>query len=592
MIMNIKCKINNKNKKVSSASISTQINTPYSTARFVIDTPPPLRADVHLELSDETFGGFVYQVSKTAKNAWAVECRGNQARLTQPFSQAQDTIEPEKTATELLARYALEANIDIDYQSVDLDFGAGYHRKGTILDEVLKIAEITGSEIIPTQNGIKIVSLEEIGNGGLEIFSSDYFDFLRTVRGVQNGGIGTVEIYSESSTSTTQSCTFKIDDKGGIVIYALPFEGVKIESGAVGIEESESFEEENFTLFEQDTIHLKSEIARLVKISRNGIEIGAKSWEQNTIYLPKKMNGFVNVQYIGKVYRGKAHTTPTPKGAYYLIEGSHNGQKCHTQGFLEKKTNNCYGCDWVENQNGKILSICASSQKNYVKGFHVYILSDENIDPTFSYKVDGQEQRGLMSPTSEDTIYRVVDTPQLVPQEDGTWTATLSFLPNEIVEIYTSEKENPPYTRNGKILTFDSKYQNMQIAYNKSAKKYTFQHENIDGSVKLLVGAKPLKSWLEYDLEGFDKYDIQSYPCQLPQTLPVNIAEELSIPKSEVVGKVIKVKHKIIESNITVDNFGYVFVLVTEDGEYKIDTNNIKSGSYITLKVSTGSQNV
>ena len=254
----------------------------------------------------------------------------------------------------------------------------------------------------------------------------------------------------------------------------------------------------------------------------------------------------------------------TPNGVYYLIRLSHNGKEAVEQGYLDANcTNDGTLCQALPGG----ITFCVPEKRYYVKGFDAYAI---NGMPTFSYLVDGAEHPGLFHPLCSTIDYRVVDqvTPETFVTATGDQTrARLRFAPKTVIEVYTSDTSTPGYHIDGEYIVFDRKYHNVRVAYTVDAIRCFFQHENIEGEVELLANG------VRYDLLGFDKYDLDSYPCELDQELPVDVNGALGLELTDSVGKKVAINSPYGDplGTYVIDNFGYVFFTPSQgDGRYRI----------------------
>lgn len=588
--------------RVVKCDYSSLMDRAYDVVTLEISgkNPPAPKTDVVVTMQDTVFYGFVYDSIRIGRHLWRVVCRSDSAKLTLPFSQIEEKIEPISSASQLMAYYSNISTVNIDYRSVDLNFGAGFQRTGTMLDAVAQIARVTGSQIRTTDGGrgVIIEPLEDIADEGIFIGPDEYFNFSRRTETIETSGVGHVIVSDgESIDSNPQKCTIEINDNTRQVkIFPVPSETLKPVEGITNFEYIDSFEVETFTLNNQSLIELKASIGDIVSITLNGRKIYYRDFNYNVVYFEESLTGIVTVTYMAKAYTGFLKIETTPIGAYYLVRLDHNGEICIKQGILKSDiSDNSFLCDWVASKNQDVASVCGPARKNYVKGFSLYVIP-KDADISFTYRKDGELIPGLFSPTASDVNYKLREELDLEPYPGtgGQWVARarLSHVPGTIIEVYTSElgeTDSSHYHYEDQYLYFDYLYHDVRIAYDQEAREYHFQKEDMHARIELLVGLNPVSDYITYELEGFDKYDLDSYPCSLPQSLPVDIVGQLGVPPIKAVGKVVSVNEgQRFVGSYNVDNMGFIFVDADRDGNYKCDTNSIIPGSYCILKVTTG----
>ena len=589
--------------KIGDVMFSSEMGRTYDTISFTYNAavPPALKAPLTFELGDMVFNGFVYQTSKTGHDKWQVHGRSNTAKLTLPFSQPKKIIEPYDTASSLLAYYGGLQNIQIDYQSAELSFGAGFERDGTPNDMVLKIAAVTGSDVYVNGDTLVIAPLEELGTPTTVYNKSDYFDVALSTDDLQSAGIGKV-IVSDGEGAGTFDQRFSFDIRGKtITFFPVPYREFSVIEGVINLTETTHYVEETFEIVDEDSIDLKGVVDQITRITLTGVDISYDEIDGSFVYFTERITGLLMVRYLAKVYQGKLKTRTTPDGAYYFVKVSHNGEIHTAQGLLHQDADGAM-CDWVSNANDETMLVCAPAEKNYVRGFSLYTMSDDGLTPLFKFRYDGEPMDVLFIPPVEsDENFIAVEEVTLYPYSDvdPKWVAAadLNIAPDAIEAVYTSESDQldtTMYHLDGKLVKFDKLYHEVRISYVKAAKKYYFQSDNINATLKLMIAASPVAGWLEYDLIGFDKYDLQSYPCSLPANLPVDIAGTREVPVSDTVNKNIHVTFRAEDADsdidigtYVVDSFGFIFVHCENKGQYKCDTSSITNGTFVILTVAT-----
>jgi len=90
-----------------------------------------------------------------------------------------------------------------------------------------------------------------------------------------------------------------------------------------------------------------------------------------------------------------------------------------------------------------------------------------------------------------------------------------------------------------------------------------------------------------YPLSGYDKDDYRTYPCDLPQTIRLDVARMFGGTIDEVEGKNITIKNPDESYSWgSIDNTGYIEFEVTELGQYELDLSSIRPHSRAIFTVS------
>ena len=578
-------------KYATEYSLTSSMGRAYDVLSFEsLRREPELHAQVEATFQDTVFHGFVYSVAKTGHNQWRVVCRSNTAKLTTPFSQPIEEIEPYTTATELIQAYATISGLSIEYRSIDLDLGASFSRRGTMLDVLFQIAKVTGSLVYPSDGGNKIIiePLEETPTAGDVVQADETFGTRKKTKSIENAGVGKVVVSTGTVGAGAQKLKLKVNGcNAETVIRAVPLTGVVAVSGISPLHEEVRFTKETREIVDEDTLDLSSEISSIYSVLNVGHDIGFKKFEGSSLVLHQRTTGIIEIAYFAKVMIGYANLENTPQGIYYQIELSHNKETIVEQGFAYCKTNSGdTTCNFIQgSDSAHDVMFCLPNHPEYVKGFNAFAIGAE---PSFRYLVDEHEVLGLFSPSSEVADYTIVEKVEVYPTETGGCEAVLRTAPSSVRVVFSSDGEiaSNHYSVNGKRIAFDRCYHGIRISYNTISTKYHFQHENVSGKVELLVSSD--KNTKKFELFGFDKYDINAYPCVLPQDLPVDMVKPLDLNLHDSIGKAVTVYSGGAPiANTAVDNFGFVFVHVNTDGEYRCSYDDDRTKNMV-LKVSTG----
>ena len=189
-------------KRVSQCNINDTINRFYNVATFRVDVEDGAVIEgspITIKYGDHTFNGFVFAVQQTGSNTVNVEVRTNTAKLTEPFSSAENKYEDATTSHELCALYQAESGIPIINLSGNLDFEGSYERSGTMLSALQNIASVTGAEYYEQNNRVFMAPNKPVPKVGMQIPSSDIFDFVDAGRNLANDAVGTVIVQTGGS---------------------------------------------------------------------------------------------------------------------------------------------------------------------------------------------------------------------------------------------------------------------------------------------------------------------------------------------------------------------------------------------------------
>ena len=591
----------NQNDAVLGADIDEQMGRAYDVATLRMSRRPFDMERVAIEYGSKQFNGFVYRTEADG-DAWRVECRSDTARLTTPFSLDMATVENYSTASDLLAHYAAETGISIDYRCADLDFGRAFERDGTMLDGIEQIVSVAAAEMYVRDSSTLVIRphIGLSGNSARVIYDRDIIGDAEMTMDSENASVGIVEISdSDGADTADQQTAVEVDNcTGDITIYPVPFDGVSASAGMSPLAADEKTLHESFTIVDATYVQLKCEAAEVRSVRVNGAE-AAYTATGNIVEFPVVRSGFVDVEYIGRVYRSRVHGKITPNGIYWRIDIDHNGQISTEQGMIDIDCAQI-GADRI----GLIIPACgggvddemsvfAPGMMNYVKGFDLWISGGS---PVFRFFVDGDELMISPTPHAETMTLRI--RPELsyytsAPSD----TATRCRIPRPgfvVRDVYASDSDDPVWSVDGEYVLFDRMYRNVEIVYELQAVRYHIEREDLgaDVTMKLANVITPAADceWMEWTLRGYDKYDLSTYPCVLPASLPVDIYGSLSVPLNSLVGQSVKVTTADdgTVQYCTIDERGFAFVSVSHNTEYVIDVSRFESGKSLVLIVKIG----
>lgn len=137
--------------QMTSFTLNMQANRLYTTASFEVedDVRGYVGRDASVNFSYGTgaasLNGFVYSVSRASVSTWRVECRGNGARLLEPFSE-QGGIDPQEDFESLATAYVSGIGMTLDFSSANLFFDGSYFRSGTKGSALANLCNVAGAD--------------------------------------------------------------------------------------------------------------------------------------------------------------------------------------------------------------------------------------------------------------------------------------------------------------------------------------------------------------------------------------------------------------------------------------------------------------
>ena len=574
------------NDHVTDATLSVSLNRGYNVATLTINRPVELGNSVSIRLDQRQFDGFVYRVARSGHKTWNVECRTETAKLTTPFDPDQDIFEPATTATELCQLFQDRSGITIEYNAAELHFGRSFKRSGTMLDSLLAIARVTGSRLLCTDDNkitIDPVDVPDTSNA-IILNDSDIIDYAADIGSLESFGISTLIISSDSSEVTSrQKHTLEVDNcSGRFVLYPVPASGVTFLGGVTASYDDLQRLEEEETVDNATSIELKGEIDNVVGVSVNGFALSNWSYSDCFVNFASPVTGQVKVTYDAKVIRGQVTPQSTPAGVWWLVRAEHNGEAFSDQGFLECSNNG--SCDYLPCSDGSNDPMCVfmPERRNYVEGFDFWTHGGGPVVRPVGANLTITRSADEYIATLEGAVehFSGASDPRQTRIE-------LAGEPLSVEELFTEATDSPSWTIDGKYLVFPADYGTVKVAYKLDATKFHVQGDDQPHDVKIEVanacnGVTGMEYWKPYDVQGFDKYDLSSYPCELNQTVPVDIAGSLGVLPNAARGKSVS---NVMLGSFIVETFGFIFVTVQANGEYEFDCSSIVHGGEVTLKV-------
>ena len=597
--------------KVSDISISSEMGRAYDVATFVLDYKPVGGETVEITIGDTVFVGFVYHASRSGKNAWSVDCRSDTARLTTPFDYPTNMIAPARRASDLMQIFAQRAGIEIEYNSAEIDFGWWYQRSGTMLDDLMALAAVTGSEVFCV-GGRTVVVRPHLGitDMGYEIAQGDYYDYLTDESVLAPGMLGRIVI-SDGRHSTEegggdegdlQSAEISIDECGRFSVIA-NFDGARVE-GAVGpVVTQDAVRTETVQLDDQDYAPLGAFVKQLNSVYVNGNRYNSAWADGAGVSFGHRISGRVDVEYITAALVGRArgvkkdlyieYRLAVREGCCGEIVASKTSQgNCNTPSPVDP-IGGGEGC-------GKWL-LDLPDPVGYTSEFFSV---GARVDVKFYYDdATEKKQIGFACSYLGEVDYTITgDDSSATPCPDhpGYKCVTLDFDPVAIVEFSTSTTNNTGYVLEGRTLRWSALLRHVKFAYTTRAHRYKIDNGSIDASeffgIYAEISPRPSGCWdrQTVDLVGPGDIDPKEDPnpppgtqCSLPKTISVNVAEQLGMTTNSVVGKSIHLMPPR-SGTFDINALGYVDVTVDEDGRWTLDCAEVRRGAKIYIDVNTG----
>ncbi len=560
----------------STCTVSEEVNRIYDVATVTIKKTDDaiMGKEMIINYGDKTFTGFVYSSRKTGKNMLRVEARTYSAKLTEPYSPHEKTVDDATTSHELCALYASESGVPISISAVDLDFGGSYERNGTMLSALLNIASATGAEYYEQNGTVVIEPNKAIDSEGVVIPESDIFDFVEAGESVYNKGVGFVTVQNggddSSDVISKNSIYAEIDEcSGEVFIFTNPFGEAEYTTGLSSLRSVLTERKEDRGLLDEDVVRLDGAIESIVSVKLNGSEISDYGFEQghNVLYFSTLMRGTLDVTYSAYAYSGYCNISTTPIGRFISFDVYYLDQALKFQGFLSPNCGNA-------STDGDITCI-VPSEMYYNAGFDMWTIGG---DPEFSFYNRSDEI--YREVTSTAGSYTSVENATLEETVSGYRYRTRYDLDTALgarsagVDVnYTTSSDADGY-----YFEFTQYYPKLSVSYETDATMHHVEFEKIqDGDITMAIKNKNTDQVCEYDLD--DKI-----PCELDREVPVDIATEIGVDVTKMRGVTVTYLDPTGDSHSEViDDFGFINVYVFIDGDYVIDTSSVKKRTSVTL---------
>ena len=576
-----KVMINNEDitQNINTFEISQEIGRFYNIATLEYKS----KIDLHLignniviTAQDVSFSGFIYDVERIDYETFTLICRTKGAYLTEPFCPKTIVTEEQTTAVDLCAYYSSVIGYPISYQSENFDFGGGYERNGTMIDALMNIASITGSEY--WDDGTQIIIAPN------KAVDEDYFNFVDYGISYDNSSIGKITIQNrepyENSNNIKNRIIAEVDEEtGDCFVYTIPSglieksSGVSLDSAIKTKAYIEEISGANATAFD-----LTAAISSIIKVTVNGIERTDYSFSNgyNRIVFSRKAEGTLKIEYKAFCQQGSVITTPTPIGDFYAAEMYYKDQYLNIQGFIEKKANPILGT------NFKVIT---EGELNPEKGFSVFVWGG---NPRPQLYIGGSNYpintRGAnVSHISSEEL-------SLSPVGDGTYEAQ-TRLKADSFENATSFGRDISFTTrtdgDNTYFIFERYFPKTIGTYKTDMVQFFIKIPNVEPDIGYLtITNLDDGEVVGFDLTMSDETDLDSIPCKLNQNIKVNIASETGESYDIVSGKLLSILQPD-ETTITtyVRSDGFLPIWIFMNGRYTIYTSPITGRNSTTTLI-------
>ncbi len=607
---------------VKSCSISLTIGRVFNTGTLTIAGLSPellIRKDIVITHEENIFNGFVFSYTKGSYDTYVLNLRSDGGKLAEPFFLDTEAIIQANSASALCEYYASVSGVPVQYNAVALDFNGSWIADSTPDSELMKLANVTGAEIYDDNTGVVISPAKTLHGDTIEITADEIIEYAVDDNSIMNNNLGVVIVqFMEESNSTTEDeegniiavdkINVDLDECTGLLkVYVSPAGELDSYKG-VTLLKSDFYAEktEKIMLINDTTFQLMGAISDVSDVSINGVPIDNYKFEADTnlIYFDTPQNGYIRVTYSTSYFLMSLDTTQTPDGLFGSFYITKDGDHVEWAGFLvcpegEDYDDNLNPDPDDNHQTGTFRDFTYyTAGTNYVKGATVYSFG---VIPTYKLFSGSStiSTGGRMTVSSQ--VYPFYERVSLYAQADGSYRGYLRLPVSSIEEItsggtavsYTVEED----TEGDSYLKFAQFYPDVQALYASYGIKYSIQYaQDTEGKQQSLVlfadttGDGSADITAEIMLEGLydddpDKpddswYDPTQFPCGYPADYPINVAQLLGMQLVDVVGKV-------IPSMGTVDNKGFIYVNITQDGIYEYDTSSVMALTTITLRANS-----
>ncbi len=582
---------------VETANITEGIRV-YQVATFDFDITddftPVTELDIIIEYGDKIFNGFIYEVSRVSKGMLYIECRSYSAMLTEPYHSTNDSqIEDSTTSHGLCSEYATRYGIPINITAVDIDFGGNFEREGTPLAALSSIASTTGAEIWWDGTTLQIQPNKAIKESGRVISDYEIFDFIPKRNPIYQRGVkyvvvdATVSVssskdsYYPSQNTLSAKCSVDLDGCDGLVSAAIvPYTSyLRAEGASLRLVNKPLVFSTNMS--PSKIVSVDAHIKSITKVTLNGSEITGYSKNYNVLTFSSEKRGMIVVEYIGYIYEGYAKIDNSQGGRYVEFDIYYNQDDRYSkQGYLQcndydkgnyTKDGRYDGID----SNGDDIKITTPKDMNYYKGFEV---QTQGGDPTFSFYADSDQFKPSIITTQKNIS--CLDAGRLNARDSGDFVHQLECEPSSLEGVTSSGVDITSQTHlEGSLVVFDKDYKNVSISYTSDVDNHYVKFDaDSDKIITMDISGN------EFILNGFDSDDMDTAPCILGATVPVNMVYELGESLENVKGKQVEVSYPSgTTTMLTVNGMGMIYIPNIENGDHDINISSISSTAKMIL---------
>ena len=564
---------------IVSSQMNENMNRLYHIASLQSGKRFVTNATVEVTQGDKHFTGFIYAVSQNSKNSYTIECRSHSAKLTTPYFSSSDyALEEATTSHALCTLYETKYGIPILMSAIDLDFNGNYERRGTPLDALANIANITGAEFWFDGTSIHIAPNKPITNMGYALSDADVFDFVPSFDTVFQNGIGKITIGTTSNTSTIDtnvSCSAEVDRCSGETIARVIPHDAFVSASGIELSEVKTPMLHQGILSPSFSISMEAEIVSVLSVHINGEEITDYSFLVDTLFFNVEKRGIIMVNYVGYGYRGYANITRAGVERYAEFDILYGA--CEKYSFQD--TMSCDSEDGYSVCGG--VSTITPKEMNYAKGFTFYTAGG---DPSFSFYSDTKQLTKAVQTLHKDLDW--VEPATLSMEAGGIIRHKTRFLAKGITEVRAGGADiTANTTLNGEYIHFDAIYLGVIVSYLMEGREhYVNFGENYPNEDIRMIVSGDVQGGCEYSLSGYSQDSTGATVCVEGVTVPINMIEELGVKPFEAVRRSVGVTAPSgITSVIATDNFGILKIPDVIFGEYLLDVNNIRRNSKMKL---------
>lgn len=599
---------------VVSCSVKRTLGSPYNTATLklrdiIIPTFKIRNKDYQLtiRIGTDVYKMIIFDVDIGAKNITNIEARGLPSILGAPLSTA-SLRNVAGTSRQVINE--LRGTIPILDNTPDFSFGGGsFSIDGTPIDGIQKILDVSGGEIYEANNVLILEEKFRISTTG-----SDY---------IINDSILISKAYSDNTDGSESVKKIIINRDAGQEVYSVPkitmailkhgrpfffFNPIPASKDLINCNLGEFDFDDKIITYEEKLVFsevalLDGGVKEVLTCKLNGDDINYSiTLGHNAVRFDTNVTGVVQIKY-----KTRAISTYTTNGYYDSTAKTRTYKVQYLNQMLDQSidvpdtaTNDE---DITINNNGDVCKVLVDSNITKDQPFSFYvagtlsnvIFSDGSLSNTTNAgvpalpirKIGSFDDTFLDNVTEEDSTIPMTMT---VTAEEYSIYYSVVVLPRGITplgfKVGNIDVEVVSYISQGMNWKFyiDRVYAgaSLTISYTVEAKKYTVPACGVDNTVKTFdIFACDGVTSGAYPAPNEDDTDLVS--CSLPQTFTVNIKDLLGVNTVDAVGKVVTDSDG---NNYTVDDFGKVYVNMTEAKKLTIDCSNVQSNREIYIDTS------